>query len=303
MGKYNGMVYVYDEEESLAHFGILGQKWGIRRFQNEDRTLTPEGKERYYGKSDSKQKKKNYERLVQINKETKNAYGYADSFRRRAREIFTDDQIKRIADARAQYKKDTKGLSENDHDNALADKIFTKPGGLNDVYSEVINEALGKYGHYNRLTGKGFSRRSLVQVLEDASSDYAKSNDEKLSKTSESEKTKMKDEKSQNNESKTDALIYKESNGSVRAMEYKKFDSKIDKKIRSEYKSDKEIKNDVDQMKAIFTGWGIDLDTAFGNGGIDKNSFNGKSESEKLYIMLQLAGSLGIMQIPDEMFD
>lgn len=31
----------------LAHYGIKGQKWGVRRFQNEDRTLTPEGKERY----------------------------------------------------------------------------------------------------------------------------------------------------------------------------------------------------------------------------------------------------------------
>jgi len=32
----------------LEHFGILGQKWGIRRFQNEDGTLTEAGKERYY---------------------------------------------------------------------------------------------------------------------------------------------------------------------------------------------------------------------------------------------------------------
>lgn len=47
MGKYNGMVYVYDEEESLAHYGIMGQKWGIRRFQNEDGTLTDAGKKRY----------------------------------------------------------------------------------------------------------------------------------------------------------------------------------------------------------------------------------------------------------------
>ena len=31
----------------LMHYGIKGQKWGVRRFQNADGTLTPEGKERY----------------------------------------------------------------------------------------------------------------------------------------------------------------------------------------------------------------------------------------------------------------
>jgi len=33
----------------LCHFGILGQKWGVRRYQNPDGTLTPEGRERYLG--------------------------------------------------------------------------------------------------------------------------------------------------------------------------------------------------------------------------------------------------------------
>lgn len=31
----------------LVHHGILGQKWGIRRYQNADGTLTAEGKKRY----------------------------------------------------------------------------------------------------------------------------------------------------------------------------------------------------------------------------------------------------------------
>lgn len=34
---HSGMI---SEEEYLAHHGILGQKWGIRRYQNLDGTLT-----------------------------------------------------------------------------------------------------------------------------------------------------------------------------------------------------------------------------------------------------------------------
>lgn len=41
------MMSVSIDENSLEHHGILGQKWGVRRFQNEDGSLTPEGEKRY----------------------------------------------------------------------------------------------------------------------------------------------------------------------------------------------------------------------------------------------------------------
>ncbi len=43
------MVYYARTSSSnhLEHHGILGQKWGVRRFQNEDGTLTTAGKRRY----------------------------------------------------------------------------------------------------------------------------------------------------------------------------------------------------------------------------------------------------------------
>lgn len=51
MGKYYSGIFV--SNEALAHYGVKGQKWGVRRFQNEDGSYTPEGKERYNRDSSS----------------------------------------------------------------------------------------------------------------------------------------------------------------------------------------------------------------------------------------------------------
>lgn len=42
----------YEENQHLIHYGIKGQKHGVRRYQNEDGSLTPEGIARYGNKKD-----------------------------------------------------------------------------------------------------------------------------------------------------------------------------------------------------------------------------------------------------------
>ena len=39
--------YVECQYNSIYHHGIKGQHWGVRRFQNEDGSLTPAGQKRY----------------------------------------------------------------------------------------------------------------------------------------------------------------------------------------------------------------------------------------------------------------
>ena len=47
--------HITSSYDDLEHHGILGQKWGVRRFQNEDGSYTSAGRKRY-GESDKKKR-------------------------------------------------------------------------------------------------------------------------------------------------------------------------------------------------------------------------------------------------------
>lgn len=61
-------------ENELMHYGIIGQKWGIRRYQNEDGSLTALGREHYGLKN-----------LSQINRDIHSDKGNEQAVRERGR--------------------------------------------------------------------------------------------------------------------------------------------------------------------------------------------------------------------------
>lgn len=87
----------------LIHSGIKGQKWGQRRFQYEDGTLTPEGKKRYriakegayrYGTSMNLYQNKNKElhypisgRYAKVVGENKDSYKMETGFSEKSKKL------------------------------------------------------------------------------------------------------------------------------------------------------------------------------------------------------------------------
>lgn len=59
------------EYNSLTHHGILGMKWGRRRYQNKDGSLTAAGKKRYGDDDESIPKKKTVKDLSDAELQTK----------------------------------------------------------------------------------------------------------------------------------------------------------------------------------------------------------------------------------------
>ena len=89
-------------EAYLEHHGIKGQKWGVRRFQNEDGTLTEAGRRRM-ARKDDRWVNRNYNRIYNkayrqssreinkyANRELRRKYGFSPNSARVGRNYMND---------------------------------------------------------------------------------------------------------------------------------------------------------------------------------------------------------------------
>jgi len=145
-------------QDELYHYGVLGMKWGIRRYQNKDGSLTSEGAKRYQ-KSDNKVKneKQKSERKTkseeQVNSERQKR---SDS---KNRGTLSDDEL-RVKINRLKMERELRELTDKE---VSPGKKFTYDI-VSNVGKTVLTTALtgaALYAAYSVVSGEKVNRKDL----------------------------------------------------------------------------------------------------------------------------------------------
>ena len=118
----------------LYHHGIKGMKWGVRRYQNKDGTLTPAGKKR---------KKNNVEDLSSIS---------TDELRRKVNRLNNEQRYIDLT------KTSSSGLSKTADG---VDRVTKVGGNINQIYKT----SKGDKDPYGKLAGQGINAVSQTSKL------------------------------------------------------------------------------------------------------------------------------------------
>ena len=142
------MMRMYTKE--LYHHGIKGQKWGIRRFQNEDGSLTESGKKRYSSKEIREARKSlsgEKKKLDELNKRASRIYDDTTYNNEKIYDLFLD----------------AKDGWDHKNNRELTDKEINANWNK---YNKAFNKELSKNKEYSKLLNDIETQKALVKNLE-----------------------------------------------------------------------------------------------------------------------------------------
>lgn len=165
------MYYVVSNE--LYHHGILGQKWGVRRFQNQDGSYTATGRERYGIEDGKRRSLKSYALEYKDRRENKNRYTRMK--KNQNLDTMSFDEMKRLQEREAlkgQIQWQQKQNDPNAWKKQLGRELVSTAakgiveGASKELGRQIINAPvrLASYAGDKTISAAGWSARQLVDV-------------------------------------------------------------------------------------------------------------------------------------------
>lgn len=123
------MIHSDSDDGELCHHGTKGQKWGVRRYQNKDGSLTPAGKKRYTKSSSS------------VKSETKTKSEVSEPKKKSVKKMSDEELKKRIE--RLKLEKDVKDLESKTTSRGKAFVMDVLEASGKNIATQLTTYAMG----------------------------------------------------------------------------------------------------------------------------------------------------------------